>query len=221
MIMAYMHVPEVRHAKAIGKDLSISTKAAIEVCNFLRGKPLDRAVTILEGVKRKEQAVPFRRFTDGVGHRKGMAAGRYPVKAASEFLILLESARANAENLGLTGDLIVSHIAANRASRPLRNRSKYRGEFKRTHVEVILVEGKAKTAPAKKEKTEKQTPKTPEKSEKPEPKKEEPKAEEKPKEQSEKPKEEPKKSEEQKSKESKKPEEPAKQDAKDVKQDGD
>lgn len=140
-------------AKAMGKSLPISPKVSIEISNFLRGKELDKAIATLKRVQAKEQPVPYRRFTNAVGHRTGpLAAGRYPVKAAGYFLKLLTNAKANASAQGLSGTLVISHIAANRASEPLRNRAKERVTFKRTHVEVIVTESKqpAKKAPAKK-----------------------------------------------------------------------
>ncbi len=192
MAHTYMTTVETKSARAMAKDVSISTKVAIEVCNFLRGKEIEHAITILEGVKSKTQAIPFKRFTDGVGHRPGkMGAGRYPVKAATEFLVLFTAVKANATAQGFTGTLVIKHLAANRASRPMRNRSKYRGEFKRTHLEVIVVEtekkAKKKSEPKKAEKPaeKKETPKpeadeTPKEEQKPEPKKQESKEKPKP-----------------------------------------
>jgi large subunit ribosomal protein L22 len=135
-------------AKAIGKDLPISPKVSIEICNFVRGKELEIAIAILKRVQEKTQAVPYKRFSNGAGHKpgKGMAAGRYPVKASKYFLALLENAKANASNQGLTGTLKITHIAAQRANEPFRARAKERVTFKRTHVEVIVTE----SAPAEK-----------------------------------------------------------------------
>lgn len=174
-------------ARSRGLDLAVSTKVAIEVCNFLRGKELEKALAILNRVVDKEQAIPFKRFTDGVGHKPGkIGAGRYPVKAAKEFIKLLNNAKANATTKGMTGTLVVSHIAANKASRPVRNRTKYRGEFKRTHVEIIITERKEKpkaqkqkAAPAAKPAAKPAPKEAPKAEEKPkaEPKKEEPKPE--------------------------------------------
>jgi large subunit ribosomal protein L22 len=139
MTHAYMQdLP--KSARAMGKDLPISPKVAIELCSFLRGKNVDTAVQTLKRVQKKAQAVPYRRFGSAAGHKSGMAAGRYPIKAAGEFLKLLENAKANASNAGLTGDLVITHLAANRASEPFRNRAKFRVTFKRTHVEVALTE---------------------------------------------------------------------------------
>jgi large subunit ribosomal protein L22 len=142
-------------AKAMGKDLPISPKVSIEICNFIRHKELDKAISILHRVQNKVQAIPYKRFPNAAGHKpgKGMAAGRYPIKAATEFLKLLENAKANASNQGLSGTLKITHIAAQRANEPYRNRAKERVTFKRTHLEVIVTEDKSekpKKAPAKK-----------------------------------------------------------------------
>ena len=144
-------------AKAIGKDLPISPKVSIEICNFLRYKELEKAMVLLERVEEKKQAVPYKRFPNGAGHKTGMAAGRYPVKAAGYFLGLLRNAKANAANQGLTGTLKITHIAAQRANEPFRARAKERVTFKRAHVEVIVTEDKseAKAKPAKAEKPKK------------------------------------------------------------------
>jgi len=148
-------------AKAIGQNLPISPKVSIEICNFLRGKDVDDAITILGRVREKTQAIPYKRFANAAGHKPGMAAGRYPIKAAGEFLKLLQNAKANASNQGLTGALRITHIAANRASEPIRARAKERISFKRAHVEVFLTEVQD-AKPRAKAKTEPKTAKEPE-----------------------------------------------------------
>jgi len=141
-------------AKAMGKNLPISPKVSIEICNYLRGREIEDAIKTLERVQQKKQAIPYKRFTNGPGHKpgKGMAAGRYPIKAAGEFLQLLNNVKRNAANQGLSGSLKITHIAANRANEPARARAKERVTFKRTHVEVIAQEAekKEKTAERKK-----------------------------------------------------------------------
>lgn len=143
-------------ARAAGKDIGISTKVAIEMCNMLRKKKLQSAKLSLERVLKKQEAVPFKRFTDGVGHRKGMAAGRYPFKASTEILKLLKSAEVNAQSKGLnTGSLVITHICAHKAFSPMRYGRQSRRMAKKTHVEVVLTEA----APVKKkEKVTKVTP---------------------------------------------------------------
>jgi ribosomal protein uL22 len=128
-------------AKATGNNLSISTKYAVEVCSYLRRRKLARAKKILENVIEKKEAIPFKRFTDGVGHRKGLTTGgRYPLKASQEILNLLKSAEANAVNKGLTGELEIVELRANKASSPMRQGRQSRRSMKRTHVYVQLRE---------------------------------------------------------------------------------
>lgn len=146
---------------AVGRSLPVSTKQCIEICNFIRKKPLQRAKSLLNDVIDMKIAVPFKRFT-AVGHRKGkVGPGRYPIKATKEILTILESVEANAQFKGLsTANLIIIHIAANRASIPWRH-GRHRGrKTKRTHVEVVveekaLEEKKEKKAMVKPETTEK------------------------------------------------------------------
>jgi large subunit ribosomal protein L22 len=139
----------------MGKDLPISPKVAIEISNFLRHKELENAIAILKRVQEKVQVIPYKRFPNGAGHKPGrVAAGRYPIKASGEFLKLLENAKANASNQGLTGTLKITHIAANRANEPYRARAKERVTFKRTHVEVILTEDKTEKKAKKATKAE-------------------------------------------------------------------
>ncbi|MBW2965390.1 50S ribosomal protein L22 [Candidatus Woesearchaeota archaeon] len=133
-------------ARAIGRDMAISTKQAIEICNYLRHRKVAQAKMLLEGVKVKKQAVPFRRFTNGLGHKSGkLAAGRYPVNAATAILKLIESAEANAQTKGLnTGELEIIHICAHKAHCPVHYGRNHGREFKRTHVEIVLQETVAK-----------------------------------------------------------------------------
>ncbi len=130
-------------AKAIGRDLSISTKKSVEICNYIRGKKVEKAKAFLEKVLTKESAVPMRRFNRDTGHKKGIGPGRYPIKTAEQILTIIKSAEANAQNKGLsTKDLFISHIAANRAARPWHFGRKRRQKMKRSHIEVVLIEKK-------------------------------------------------------------------------------
>lgn len=136
-------------AKSMGRDLSISQKKAIEICNYLRGKNVVKAKSFLERVIAKESPVPMKKFNRDTGHKAGMAAGRYPVKTAMEVLKIVKSAEANAQNKGLsTKDMIIYHIVSNKASEPWHYGRKKRQKMKRTHLEVVLLE-------KKQEKTEK------------------------------------------------------------------
>ncbi len=130
-------------ARAVGRALPISTKASIEICNSLRKKNLANAKRILNDVMRFEKPMKFTRFTNGLGHEKGMASGRYPIKAASEILGLIESCEANAQFKGLnTSSLTISSITAQNAGNVWRYGRHRRRKMKRTHIEVVLEESK-------------------------------------------------------------------------------
>lgn len=141
-------------AKAYGRSLGISTKVSIEVANHLRGRTTTKAKWILERVLQKKEAIPFKRFTDGVGHRPGgIGAGRYPQKASEEFLKLIKQAEANAQAKGLSEELIIVHLAAHKASSQFRQGRQRRRKFKRTHVEIVVQE---MDKPSKKQETSKE-----------------------------------------------------------------
>jgi len=129
-------------AKAIGKDLPISTKQSVEISNYIRGKSLKKSKDILQKVIEENKAIPFRRFNKDMGHKKGnIAAGRFPIKSCTNILKILSSAEHNAINIGLNNNnLFIKNIIANKASRPFHTGRKIRRKMKRTHIEIILEE---------------------------------------------------------------------------------
>lgn len=141
--MSYKYSTTVgeKDAAAVGISLPISTKHTIEIAAFLRGKKLERAKTILGEVIKGKEAIPFKRFTNGVGHRRGsMASGRFPKKACGEILKIVSSAQANAQFKGLSSsDLVVRHISAQKCSNTY-SYGRRRRLAKRTSVEVVLSE---------------------------------------------------------------------------------
>jgi len=102
--------------KAMGTDLNISFKHAVVICDKLRGMKLSDATSLLEAVEALEKSIPFKRFNKGVGHRprsEEFKIGKYPQKAASEFLKILRNLESNAEFKGLdTENLKIIHAAA-------------------------------------------------------------------------------------------------------------
>ena len=146
-----------RSAVAVGLNLPISTKHAVEVCRMLRGLPVEKAKRMLEEVIAKKRAVPFKRYNRDVGHKRGIAAGRYPVKASRYILATIKSAESNAGDKGLLTDgLVISSIIPHKAARPLHY-GRHRGRrMKRTHVEVVLEERVTKEEAKPAEKKEKQ-----------------------------------------------------------------
>jgi large subunit ribosomal protein L22 len=141
-------------ARAVARDVEVSYKQAIEICNYLRHRKLANAKATLERVMEKKQAIPFKRFVNGLGHKPGkMTSGRYPVKASGTFLKLLESIEANAQTKGLnTNELEIVHICSHKSARqPHYGRNGGR-QFKRCHIEVVVAETTEKEKGKKEEK---------------------------------------------------------------------
>ncbi|RLG18049.1 50S ribosomal protein L22 [Nanoarchaeota archaeon] len=142
--MVYKYSTQVTEncAKAVGISLPISRKHGFAICKYLRGFALPDAKKFLEDVIRLKRPVPFTKFTNGLGHKPGMAAGRFPVKASSYILKLLKSVEANAQVKGLsTANLIIKHIVAQKAPGVMRSGRRQRNA-KRTHIEVVVEEVK-------------------------------------------------------------------------------
>jgi large subunit ribosomal protein L22 len=136
-------------AKASGREIRVSHKAAREVCKSIKGMTLTNAKNYLRDVIEKKKAVPFRRYKKKLGHRHGLEktfAGRYPVKTSQQILRVVEGAEANAENKGLDLDrLRVLHAAAYPGMKIKRFTPRAHGraspKYKTTtHIEIVLNE---------------------------------------------------------------------------------
>ena len=136
--------------KTLGKNYNISTKHAIAICNFIRNKTISEALASLEKVRTKKIAVPMK---GEVPHKKGMAGGRYPVKAAFYFIKLLKNLRGNALLKNLEPETTIITLAkADKGPTGMRIGRKGR-VGKSTHV-LLIGQGKEleKTRQIKKEK---------------------------------------------------------------------
>lgn len=135
--------PKVKRTEAVvnGRSLPISTKHAIAICNFIKNKDIDQAIRELEQVKEKKKPVPMR---GEIPHRKGkgMMSGKYPIKAAGEFIKLLKSLKANAIVNELELEKCKLACMSNVAARQYRRFG--RGRFKRTHIQLKLIPTKKK-----------------------------------------------------------------------------
>lgn len=140
--------PKKTEAVAYGKDLPISTKHAVAICKFIRGKRIDKAVSLLGEVLKMKRAVPMKLE---IPHRKGkgMERGRYPIKASQHFVKLLRQLASNATINELELEKGRIECKANRASRPYKKFG--REKFKRTHVMLKLKEPKKKKPKQEKE----------------------------------------------------------------------
>jgi len=143
-------------AKVNSKDLPISTKSSIEVCNFIRSKSVADSKRLLKDVLNGKVAIPAKRFNKDRGHKPGrIAAGIYPRNVCKHVIELLESVEANAQNKGLNvNNLIIKSVVPNKASAPWRFGRHRRRKTKRTHISII-VEEKSVKKPKDKVKEEK------------------------------------------------------------------
>lgn len=130
--------------KALARNLPISKKQSVEIARMIRGKSVVKAQAQLNRVIKMDEAVPFLKHNKHVAHKKGdMAAGRYPIKAASHFLNLLNTLRANARNLNLNdSQLLLKAIVVNKGKGQYHY-GRHRGrQHKRTHIELVGIEFK-------------------------------------------------------------------------------
>ena len=128
-------------AKARGSHLRVHFKHCREVTHTIKGMKLVKAKEFLEDVKNYKQAVPFTKFTGGVGRHAQLkmrkapgSKGRWPQKASGIILDLLKNAEANAEMKGLDVDeLYVKHAQCNRAQLQRRRTYRAHGRINRKH----------------------------------------------------------------------------------------
>ncbi len=118
------------------KDKKFSTKHAIAICKFIKNKTIEKAIFDLEQVILMKNAIPMK---GEIPHRKGMAGGRYPIKASKEFINILKSLSGNCINCKVDNP-VITIAKADLASRPYRRGGSRK--FKRTHVTLVAREKK-------------------------------------------------------------------------------
>lgn len=132
-------------------DAAISPKHSVEISNALRFKTTTFAKNLLSDVVALKKPIRFTRYDQDLGHKPGVGAGRYPQKAAAQFLKLIESVEANAQFKGLNvSSLKITKLVANKAAVP-QSGGRIRRSHKRTHLEVEVCENivtKKETKPA-------------------------------------------------------------------------
>lgn len=127
----------LKHSKVIIniKDLPISTKHSVAICKFIKNKKISQAISDLEEVIRIKKAIPMK---GEIPHRKGkIMSGRYPKKAAKNFVNALKSLSGNAIHGGIENPIIISAIA-NQGARPYGRFG--RVKKKRTSIKIIAKE---------------------------------------------------------------------------------
>lgn len=105
---SFQNFDKARHVRAAIREKSISHKHSREIAVAIKGMSIEKAREFLESVVAKKIAVPYRRYHNEVAHRTnirdGFSAGRFPQKAANEFLRLLDNLESNAEYKGMDLD---------------------------------------------------------------------------------------------------------------------
>ncbi len=101
-------------AKAKGSHLRIHFKHCREIANSIKGKTLTKAREYLANVLEFKDAIPFTKYTGGIGRHAvakqykvpGDKVG-WPIKATKVFLDLLVNVQSNAEVSSKYGNLIL------------------------------------------------------------------------------------------------------------------
>mmetsp|Transcript_18939 Transcript_18939/g.19676 ORF Transcript_18939/g.19676 Transcript_18939/m.19676 type:complete len:189 (+) Transcript_18939:46-612(+) len=154
--------------KARVSHLRVHYKHCREICAAIKGLHLPKAKTYLQNVLVQKAAIPFTKYTGGIGRHAiaktykapGDKVG-FPVKATKSFLDLLRNLEANAEAKGLDADQItITHAQANQAP-PMRRRT-YRAHGRinpymacPAHIELIGEEKSVEVAKEKEDTTQK------------------------------------------------------------------
>jgi large subunit ribosomal protein L22 len=128
-------------SKAIGKELHISRKHAHEISSAIKGMKVNIAKGFLENVVLLKQAVPYKRYVKDVPHKRGMCTGRYPQKAAKEFLKVLLNAQNNARYKGLESDNLLIKLVNTKKGHTFRgSMPKAQGRATPKNHETVSVE---------------------------------------------------------------------------------
>ena len=103
---AFQDYDMTNHVRASIREKDMSHKHAREIAVAIKGLSVEKARDFLQAVINKQRAVAFGRYKKQVGHRSdpGMMAGRYPEKAAKEFIKALDNLESNADYKGMDLD---------------------------------------------------------------------------------------------------------------------
>jgi len=145
---AFQNFDSTKHVRAAIREKTISHKHAREIAVAIKGLSLEKARDYLLSVVALKRSIPFRRYKNQVGHRSdpGTMSGRYPQKAATEILKLLDNLESNAEYKGIDLDrlrIINATVHKGRLLKRFIPRAMGRATPKNnafTHVELVAQE---------------------------------------------------------------------------------
>ena len=103
---AFQNYDSTRHVRASMREKKISHKHTREIAVAIKGLTIEKARDYLQSVLTHKRSIPFKQFKNQVGHRTdpGVMSGRYPEKAVTEVLKLLDNLESNAEYKGMDLD---------------------------------------------------------------------------------------------------------------------
>ena len=145
---AFQNFDSTRHVRAALREKTISHKHAREIAVAIKGLSVEKARDYLIHVTQLKRSIPFRRYKNQVGHKSdpGTMSGRYPQKAATEILKLLDNLESNAEYKGMDLDrlkIINTTVHKGRLMKRFIPRAQGRATPKNnayTHVEIVAQE---------------------------------------------------------------------------------
>lgn len=145
---AFQNYDKTKHVRSAIREKAISHKHAREIAVTIKGMSIEKARDYLMDVVRIKRAVPFRRYKNEVGHKSdtGVMSGRYPQKAAGEFIKLLDNLESNAEYRGMDLDrlrIVNATVHKGRKIKRFTPRAMGRASPKvdiLTHVELVAQE---------------------------------------------------------------------------------
>ena len=139
-----------RHVKSSLRDKSISHKHSREIALAIKGKSIEKLENFWKMYYLKRLLFPIRRYHNEVAHRSniqdGFCSGRYPNKATSEFLKLLDNLESNAEYKGINIDrLKIISIVVHKATKLKRFTPRAMGRASPkydtlVHIEMVAME---------------------------------------------------------------------------------
>jgi large subunit ribosomal protein L22 len=147
---SFQNFDKSRNVRASLREKDISHKHAREIAVAIKGMSIEKAREFLENVVARNIAVPYRRYNNEVAHRSniqdGFFAGRYPQKAAREFIRLLDNLESNAEYKGMDLDrLRIASAAVHKGTKLKRFQPRAMGRSSPrfntlVHVELVARE---------------------------------------------------------------------------------
>ena len=142
---AFQNFDATKHVRAAIREKPISHKHSREIAVAMKGLSIEKARDYLLDVVNLKRSIPFKRYKNQVAHKSdpGTMSGRYPTKAATEILKLLDNLESNAEYKGMDLDrlkIINATVHKGRLLKRFIPRAMGRSSPKNdtlTHVEIV------------------------------------------------------------------------------------